>query len=67
MALFTAYKPSYMSHLFLSHLSKDNNCPELVKALFSQHAEGTEVVVASRFEETPVYTISATSKVLQVN
>ena len=57
LALFAAYKPSFMSHVLLSHLSKDNNCPNLVKELFSTHADGTEVVVASRFEETPVYTI----------
>lgn len=57
LALFAAYKPSFMSHVLLSHLSKDNNCPQLVQELFSTHAGETEVVVASRFEETPVYTI----------
>ena len=55
---FTAHRPDFMSHLFLSHLSKDNNCPELAKALFQVNAEGTEIVVASRYEETPVYLIS---------
>ncbi|OKL40597.1 MBL fold metallo-hydrolase [Pontibacter flavimaris] len=58
LSLFTGYKPGFMSHVLLSHLSKDNNCPKLVKDLFTLHADGTEVVVASRFEETPVYTIS---------
>lgn len=58
LSLFTAYKPPFMSHLLLSHLSKDNNCPKLVKNLFTLHADGTEVLVASRFEETPVYTIT---------
>ncbi|WP_266205885.1 MBL fold metallo-hydrolase [Pontibacter kalidii] len=58
LSLFTAYKPDFMSHVLLSHLSKDNNCPKLVKDLFTLHADGTKVVVASRFEETPVYTIS---------
>ncbi|WP_299759500.1 MBL fold metallo-hydrolase [uncultured Pontibacter sp.] len=65
LSLFTAYKPPFMSHLLLSHLSKDNNCPKLVKNLFTLHADGTEVVVASRFEETPVYTI--TNKPLPVS
>lgn len=64
LALFTAYKPNYMSHLLLSHLSKDNNCPKLVVELFRQYAEGTEVIVASRFVETPVYTIGCSSEVL---
>lgn len=57
--LFLAHKPSYMSHLFLSHLSKDNNCPDLVNKLFSEHANGTEIIVASRLQETAVYHISA--------
>lgn len=57
LALFAAYKPSFMSHVLLSHLSKDNNCPNLVKELFTTHADGTEIVVASRSEETPVYSI----------
>ncbi|WP_224999040.1 MBL fold metallo-hydrolase [Cesiribacter sp. SM1] len=57
LALFTAYKPHYMSHLLLSHLSKDNNCPQLVKEIFTEHAGDTEIVVASRFEETPVFTV----------
>ena len=46
-----------MTHLFLSHLSKENNRPELVKQLFDQQAEGVEIVVASRHEATAVYTI----------
>lgn len=58
LSLFAAYKPAHMSHVLLAHLSKDNNCPNLVKELFTTHADGTEVVVASRFEETPVFTIS---------
>jgi phosphoribosyl 1,2-cyclic phosphodiesterase len=59
LELFTVNKPSFMSHLLLAHLSKDNNCPRLVKELFASHAGGTEIVVASRFEETPVYQVSA--------
>ena len=57
--LFREHKPAFMSHVLLSHLSKDNNCPKLAKALFSEQAFGTEVIVASRFEETPVYAINA--------
>jgi len=58
LALFAAYKPEFMSHLLLAHLSKDNNCPKLVQELFSAHAAGTEVIVASRFAETPVFHIT---------
>lgn len=57
LELFMAYKPSFMSHVLLSHLSKDNNDPDLVKALFEANAGDTEVIVASRFEETPVFKI----------
>ncbi|RZK55581.1 MAG: MBL fold metallo-hydrolase [Pedobacter sp.] len=59
LELFLAHKPAYMSHLFLSHLSKDNNCPNLVHNLFQSHANGTEIIVASRLQETAVYHISA--------
>lgn len=59
LALFTEHKPAFMSHVLLSHLSRDNNNPELVKDLFTVFAEGTQVVVASRYEETPVYRITA--------
>lgn len=56
--LFLLHKPPYMSHLFLSHLSKDNNCPDLVKDLFTAHAGETEIIVASRLQETEVYHIA---------
>lgn len=59
LELFLAHRPSYMTHLFLSHLSKDNNNPALVHELFSKHANGTEIIVASRFEETAVYHVQA--------
>jgi phosphoribosyl 1,2-cyclic phosphodiesterase len=63
LALFTTHKPDFMSHVLLSHLSRDNNNPELVKDLFTVFADGTQVVVASRFEETPVYRITASGAV----
>ena len=60
LELFVTHKPSFMSHLLLAHLSKNNNCPDLVYDLFSANANGTEVIVASRHEETPVYQIGNT-------
>jgi phosphoribosyl 1,2-cyclic phosphodiesterase len=59
LELFTRHKPANMSHLLLSHLSKDNNDPQLVKALFETHAAGTEIIVASRYEETAVFVVSS--------
>lgn len=57
LELFVKHKPVYMSHLLLSHLSKDNNDPQLVQDLFDANANGTQIIVASRYEETPVYAI----------
>jgi phosphoribosyl 1,2-cyclic phosphodiesterase len=57
LELFTTHRPAYMSHLLLSHLSQENNSPDLVQALFAEHAGGTEIVVASRFSETAVYRV----------
>ncbi|RAJ94349.1 phosphoribosyl 1,2-cyclic phosphodiesterase [Larkinella arboricola] len=57
--LFRAHKPAFMSHVLLAHLSKDNNCPQLVRDLFLPHLNTTELIVASRNEETPVFRIGA--------
>jgi len=59
LELFTMHRPAYMSHLFLSHLSKNNNCPKLVGELFNSHAGEVKIVVASREEETAVFKIEA--------
>lgn len=55
--LFINHKHEAMSHVILSHLSKDNNCPMLVKDLFLQHAQSTEVIIASRLQETELFHI----------
>jgi phosphoribosyl 1,2-cyclic phosphodiesterase len=65
--LFRTHRPVSMSHLLLSHLSKDNNSPQLALDLFWPHRETTEVFVASRFEETPVFRISADRSPVSVN
>lgn len=57
LELFTTHRPEFMSLVLLSHLSKDNNCPNLARELFLPHAGQTQVLVASRDEETPVFTI----------
>jgi phosphoribosyl 1,2-cyclic phosphodiesterase len=57
LELFKAHKPPFMSHLFLSHLSQDNNNPELVKELFNRYADGIRIIIASRYEETAVYPV----------
>lgn len=59
LALFRTHKPACMSHILLAHLSKDNNSPTLAQALFAPYVDSTELIVASRFEETPVYRIDS--------
>lgn len=59
LELMKLHKPSYMSHILLAHLSKDNNNPELACDLFRQHAGNTYVEVASRFKESPVFSVPA--------
>lgn len=66
LEVFTKHKPAYMSHLFLSHLSKDNNSPQLVQQLFSANAGNTRIIVASRFEETAVYQVHSTENTATV-
>jgi len=57
--LFIAHRPAFMTHLFLAHLSRDNNSPELAQSIFENHRVGTEIIVASRYEPTKVYNINA--------
>lgn len=59
LQLFRSARPEYMSHLFLSHLSRDNNDPQLVYDLFCAEATTTEIIVATRYEPTGVFRIGA--------
>lgn len=58
LELFTHYRAPFLSHLVLSHLSHNNNSPELVDDLFRQHAGNTTIVVASRNKETGIFSIT---------
>lgn len=58
LELFQNHRPDFMSHILLSHLSKDNNDPALVENLFKSVAGNTLVKVASRHEETEVYYVN---------
>lgn len=61
LELFVNHKSSYLSHLLLSHLSKENNCPQKAQELFSSHAGTTHVAVASRYQESEVYYIEGSA------
>lgn len=58
--MFTGCRSPFMSHLLLSHLSRENNRHEIVEQLFAPQAGRTNVVIASRYKETAVYEIPAT-------
>jgi phosphoribosyl 1,2-cyclic phosphodiesterase len=58
LGLFIKHRSPALSHLLLSHLSKENNLPELATQLFEQHANGTKIIVASRYQATEIYKIS---------
>ncbi|MVN89980.1 MBL fold metallo-hydrolase [Mucilaginibacter aquatilis] len=57
LELFKQHRPQFMSHLLLAHLSKDNNCPDVARNMFLPHAQDTQIIVTSRYQETPVYQI----------
>jgi len=65
LEVFITHRPEFMTHLLLSHLSKDNNDPEMVHELFQKHANGIEIIVASRYAETEVYHINGSAVVAQ--
>jgi phosphoribosyl 1,2-cyclic phosphodiesterase len=58
--LFRKHRPPFMTHLFLSHLSRNNNSPQIVRELFSKIAGKTEVIIAPRDRETSLYHIRNT-------
>ena len=62
LEIFTAHRPPFMSHLLLSHLSKENNDPLLAKQLFETHALQTKIIVASRCQATEVFLIEENYK-----
>ena len=60
LELFLKHKPENLRLLILSHLSQNNNHPDIVSKMFSQHANGVKVVIASRHRETEVFSIEST-------
>ncbi len=59
LELFMHYRSAELQLLILSHLSKNNNRPELVEKIFRPHAGKTTIHIASRYEASPVFTIEA--------
>jgi phosphoribosyl 1,2-cyclic phosphodiesterase len=59
LQVFLNHRAPYLSHLFLSHLSRQNNHPKKVKDLFEPVAEGTKIIIAPRDKPTALYQIRA--------
>lgn len=57
LQLFKENRSASLSHLILSHLSQNNNRPQIVEELFAACANGIQIVVAPRVEETPLFCI----------
>lgn len=55
--LFIRHRPSFMTHLILSHLSRNNNKPTIVETLFRKIAGETKIVIASRQKESRLFHI----------
>ncbi|MBC7569453.1 MAG: MBL fold metallo-hydrolase [Spirosoma sp.] len=57
LELFVQHRPAFMSHVLLAHLSHQNNSPQIASDLFQPHLGNTQLVIASRYRETPVFEI----------
>ena len=60
--LFLSYRAPYMSHLWLAHLSRENNDPDVALATFRPHAQSVQVSVASRYNESEVFRITGSKE-----
>jgi phosphoribosyl 1,2-cyclic phosphodiesterase len=57
LELFLNHKPQHLQLLILSHLSQNNNHPEIVDKMFREHAGGVKVAIASRYKETELFRV----------
>jgi phosphoribosyl 1,2-cyclic phosphodiesterase len=62
LELFLSHRPSFMSHLVLSHLSENNNDPGIVDRLFKKHSGGIHITIASRYQSSEVLYITGRSE-----
>jgi phosphoribosyl 1,2-cyclic phosphodiesterase len=55
--LFLNHRTPKLKYLLLSHLSKENNDPDLVKKLFELNTTNTEIIIASRYKPSLIYEV----------
>ena len=58
LEIFTRHRAPFLKLLVMSHLSANNNRPEIVSNLFTPQSNGTQIAIASRYEESGLYCIS---------
>lgn len=59
--LFLNCKAPHLQLLILSHLSQNNNKPQIVENLFAPQAGDVQVVIASRYKESEIFTLETTA------
>lgn len=57
LELFLEHRSPELRLILLSHLSRDNNSPEVAHELFTRHAGDTRITVASRYAASSVFTV----------
>src|SRR5579862_2603788 len=67
LELFLKHRGKKLTHLILSHLSKNNNRVSLVKEIFETHAGSTKIVIAGRYKETEVFCIDSNRQSKKIN
>lgn len=55
--LLMQHRSDFLSHVFLSHLSRNNNSPERALAAFQGFEHKSQVLIAPRDRETPLFLI----------
>jgi len=58
LELFVNHRTPKLKFLLLSHLSKENNDPDLVKKLFELNTTNTEIIIASRYKPSLIYELN---------
>jgi len=66
LELFLKHKPAHLQLLILSHLSQNNNHPDVVNKLFSSYANGIKVIIASRHRETELFHIERNENIVSL-